>query len=270
MSNLITEDEAYKLIGIVRRLVGKACVEPRNGTFEEHLEAIAKGLASTDPVRTIVDMEAAGSVVLLTEALMAGAPDPEMQQYAKASGRIAQLRVDAARHLFVIDEQTGELLGEKYHKGDNENRVLFYEQQFYVLSNFSAFKLHWRGYEFHTSEAAYHWEKFHGRGEGCFEAQRDIMLAPSAHEALQVARRAEKAGLRVPNWDEIKVDTMERILRAKVDQHEYVKRQLLATGDRELIEDSWRDSFWGWGADQQGQNQLGKLWMKIREDLRKA
>jgi len=43
---------------------------------------------------------------------------------------------------------------------------------------------------------------------------------------------------------------------------------LLTTGDRELIEDSWWDSFWGWGADQRGQNMLGKLWMKLRAELR--
>jgi hypothetical protein len=46
------------------------------------------------------------------------------------------------------------------HKLDTDNKVFFYEQEFYVLSNFSAFTLMWRGYRFDTSEAAYHWEKF--------------------------------------------------------------------------------------------------------------
>jgi predicted NAD-dependent protein-ADP-ribosyltransferase YbiA (DUF1768 family) len=40
------------------------------------------------------------------------------------------------------------------------------------------------------------------------------------------------------------------------------------TGDRELIEDSWRDSYWGWGEDHKGRNWLGKLWMEVREELR--
>ena len=60
---------------------------------------------------------------------------------------------------------------------------------------------------------------------------------------------------------------MKDILKAKVFQHSYVRRKLVQTGDRELIEDSWRDSFWGWGPDKDGQNHLGKLWMEVREEL---
>lgn len=41
----------------------------------------------------------------------------------------------------------------------------------------------------------------------------------------------------------------------------------LATGDRELIEDSWRDDFWGWGPNRDGKNMLGKLWMEVRAEL---
>lgn len=39
------------------------------------------------------------------------------------------------------------------------------------------------------------------------------------------------------------------------------------TGDRELVEDSWRDDFWGWGPNRDGQNMLGKLWMELRAEL---
>jgi hypothetical protein len=52
----------------------------------------------------------------------------------------------------------------EYHKLDNERQVFFYEQDFYVLSNFSAFTLQWKGHRFDTSEAAYHWEKFEPSG----------------------------------------------------------------------------------------------------------
>ena len=72
---------------------------------------------------------------------------------------------------------------------------------------------------------------------------------------------------RIANWDDVKVGIMRDILRAKVQQHEYVMRKLLATGTRELVEDSWRDDFWGWGPDGLGQNMLGKLWMEIRAEL---
>ena len=72
------------------------------------------------------------------------------------------------------------------------------------------------------------------------------------------------------DWDDVKVGIMREILRAKASQHEYVCRKLLATGERELIEDSWRDDFWGWGPNRDGQNMLGKLWMEIRTELRVA
>ena len=51
---------------------------------------------------------------------------------------------------------------------------------------------------------------------------------------------------------------MKEILRKKVSQHPYVKKKLLETDDRELIEDSWRDSFWGWGPNKDGKNQYTK------------
>jgi predicted NAD-dependent protein-ADP-ribosyltransferase YbiA (DUF1768 family) len=34
-----------------------------------------------------------------------------------------------------------------------------------------------------------------------------------------------------------------------------------------LIEDSWRDDFWGWGENKDGKNMLGKLWMEVREEV---
>lgn len=152
------------------------------------------------------------------------------------------------------------------HKLDTENQVFFYEQDFYVLSNFSAFRLHWRGYDFDTSEHAYQWSKFDGDFTYSSEIGRLIKAAKSAHEAFKIAE--EYHASRRSDWDSVKINVMSNILRTKVKQHEYVRRKLLATGDRELIEDSWRDGFWGWGEDHNGKNMLGNLWMEIRTELR--
>jgi hypothetical protein len=147
------------------------------------------------------------------------------------------------------------------YKLDTDEVVRFYEQEFYVLSNFSSFTLRWKGELFYTSEAAYHWEKFPDHPE----IQEQILSAPSAHEAFRIA--GLKKHLRRKDWDDVKVTVMRNILREKAIQHEYVRRKLLETGHRRLIEDSWRDSFWGWGEDEQGQNVLGVLWMEIRYEL---
>lgn len=158
------------------------------------------------------------------------------------------------------------------HKLDTETHVFFYENDFYVLSNFSAFALFWsrgRGQptrRFDTSEAAYHSEKFPDAEH--WQIYSSILYAPSAHEAFKIAEQHK--AMRRPDWDDVKVDVMRRILRAKADQHEYVRRKLLATGDRELVEDSWRDDFWGWGQNRNGQNMLGKLWMEIRDEMRRV
>lgn len=149
------------------------------------------------------------------------------------------------------------------HGLDTPEQVFFYERDFYVLSNFSAFTLMWKGRRFDTSEAAYHWEKFMPNEIGVAHM---IRTAPSAHEAFKIAYKYRSA--RRADWDDVKVAIMTDILRAKTAQHKYVARKLLATGDRELIENSWRDDYWGWGPAPDGKNMLGKLWMQVRAELR--
>lgn len=61
---------------------------------------------------------------------------------------------------------------------------------------------------------------------------------------------------------------MEDICRHKLEQHPYVRQKLLLSGDLEIIEDSTKDAFWGWGLERDDRNELGKIWMKLREELR--
>jgi N-glycosidase YbiA len=146
------------------------------------------------------------------------------------------------------------------HGLDTPERVCFYEQDYYVLSNFSAFNVKIWGLNFQTAEHAYHWKKFAGVND---DVAGWIFYATSAHHAFKVA--AAHKGSRRKDWDEIKVEMMRQILREKVTQHDYVERKLHATGTRELVENSWRDDFWGWGPNRDGQNMLGKLWMEVRD-----
>lgn len=168
------------------------------------------------------------------------------------------------------------------HKRDTSTHVFFYEQEFYVLSNFSSFQVWWpsenlehAGAWHQTSEHLYHYLKFRpDDGKDANEIGRIIGVkhrifnAISAHRAFEIAQ--EEKQLRRPDWDDVKVEVMKNILRAKVNQHPYVKKKLLETGERILIEDSWRDSFWGWGEDKKGQNVLGTLWTEVRQEIRNA
>ncbi len=152
------------------------------------------------------------------------------------------------------------------YKLDTDTQIFFYEQNFYALSNFSSFTLRWKGLKFDTSEAAYHWEKFDTFGEPENEIQEAIRTAASAHEAFKLGQLHKDK--RRPDWDDVKVNIMREILRTKANQHEYIRYKLLQSDNRELIEDSWRDDFWGWGKNKDGMNILGKLWMEIREELK--
>lgn len=154
------------------------------------------------------------------------------------------------------------------HGLDTDTRVCFYEQEFYMLSNFSAFRVLYHGIDFDTAEHAYHYMKFNRSGVlfRHVEIRNQIRYSRSAHLAFQIAQ--EHKNLVPSDWDEVKFDIMRDILRAKVSQHEYVARKLLETGDRELVENSWRDDVWGWGEKQDGRNMLGKLWMEVRKELR--
>lgn len=130
-----------------------------------------------------------------------------------------------------------------------------------MFSNFSAFAVEWEGVVWPTSEHAYQAAKFTDP-----EIASRIQNALSAHDAKKIAHRFEDK-MR-PDWDDIKVVVMERILVQKLLQHPYIQRKLLETGDMEIVEDSPTDSFWGRGPDWKGENNLGKIWMKLREELR--
>jgi len=159
------------------------------------------------------------------------------------------------------------------HGLDTDTRVDIYPCEFYPLHNFSAFKVFFEGILFDTAEQAYQWMKFadYEGGMHLFEnhgIRAMIRHAKSAHDAYQIARRFKD---RVdPAWDHRRVLVMKKILVAKCYQHEYVRRKLLKTGDRQIAEVDWReaDSFWGIGSDGRGENMLGRLWMDIRDDVR--
>ena len=68
------------------------------------------------------------------------------------------------------------------------------------------------------------------------------------------------------DWDNVKLSFMEKILRAKFSDPELM-RKLRMTGKQELQEGNWwGDTFWGVDYYQGGQNHLGKLLMKIRDE----
>ena len=139
----------------------------------------------------------------------------------------------------------------------------FYPREFYPFDNFSSFKVEWNGYLFSSVEEAYQAASFMGSDE---ELVEKIKKSHSADEAQRIAYANRDK--RREDWDDVKVSIMEELLRLKIEQNPYVKKKLLQTGDYMIVEDSPKDDFWGWGPNRDGQNNLGKLWMKLREELK--
>jgi ribA/ribD-fused uncharacterized protein len=89
----------------------------------------------------------------------------------------------------------------------------------------------------------------------------------SASTPGEAKRRGRQLKLRA-NWDSIKMDVMEAMLRLKFSMPE-LRAKLLATDGRLVEGNKWNDVFWG-VCNGHGENHLGRLLMKIREEARCA
>ncbi len=141
----------------------------------------------------------------------------------------------------------------------------FFPREFYMLDNYSAFKIEYDGWTYGTVEEAYQASAFRGCADDVVE---QIRHAKSPYDAKQISL-ANKNRKR-PDWETEKVRVMEELLREKVRQHPYVRQMLLKTEDYLIVEDSPKDTYWGWGPNRDGENHMGKLWMKIRDEIRQS
>ena len=139
----------------------------------------------------------------------------------------------------------------------------FYPREFYALDNFSSFKVEYEGYLYSTAEEAFQTNLFIKDYPNIAEK---IKNSHSAHEAQQIRFMYEdKIKLSVAE----QLELMEKILRCKIEQNPYVLKKLLETENYNIVEDSPKDDYWGWGLNRDGENNLGKMWMKLRDEYNK-
>ena len=159
--------------------------------------------------------------------------------------------------MLKLEQYRDKWLSEKF-----DDFVGFYPREFFVFDNFSSFKVLVDGVLYSTVEHAYQAAKFL---DSAPQVAKDIVESYSAHDAQKIAY-ANKDKQR-KDWEEVKLKIMERLLRLKLEQNPYVRKKLLQTVNYLICEDSPKDSFWGIGPNRDGRNELGKLWMKLRDEL---
>lgn len=161
--------------------------------------------------------------------------------------------------MIKLEQYRDKWLSEKF-----DDVIGFYPREFYPLDNFSSFKVEVDGYLYSSLEEAFQSLLFLPDHP---EISEKIKNSHSAHEAQKIMfENIDK----VLYSNEEQLIIMEKLLRLKLEQNPYVKKKLLETKDYIIVEDSPKDSFWGWGLDRDGENRLGKLWMKLRDELKKG
>ena len=107
--------------------------------------------------------------------------------------------------------------------------------------------------------------------ENAYQAAKTLDLEKRATIRESKPGKAKGMGKKVvmrEDWDQVKLQVMEDLTRQKYAPGSELARKLLATGDAEIIEgNTWNDTFWG-VCKGEGENNLGKLIMKVREELR--
>ena len=130
----------------------------------------------------------------------------------------------------------------------------------WMFSNFSPHSVEAFGATAKTSEHLFQAMKFQDTDPEYFQS---VLDAPTPFKSKTLGRSRNHPMRK--DWEDVKDEIMYDIVAAKVEQHPEIKKALLSTGNRRLIEASPKDSYWGWGKDKNGRNQLGKTLMKIRD-----
>ena len=133
-----------------------------------------------------------------------------------------------------------------------------FREEYYFLSNFFRTPVSYNGLVYKSSEAA-------------FQAQKSLDPKIQEEFTTMTPREAKKYGKQVllrGGWNEIRVDVMTDVVRAKFTQNEELGFRLLATGDAWLEEGNWwGDTFWG-VCRGKGENHLGQCLMEVRKEIK--
>jgi ribA/ribD-fused uncharacterized protein len=141
--------------------------------------------------------------------------------------------------------------------------IYFYvpSDEYGCFSNFSPHGFELDGSYWKTSEHYFQAQKFAGT-----EYVERIRKVATPKQAAEIGRRRDLP-LR-KEWEQVKDEVMRRAVLKKFETHADIRAVLLATGDRDIVENAPNDYYWGCGRDGTGKNMLGQILMETRAILR--
>ncbi len=138
---------------------------------------------------------------------------------------------------------------------------------FYIyFSPYTAHAIEKDGVVYPTVEHAYQCSRY--------TDQKIIEEIRNAHSPIKAWEISSKYKyLQIPEFknQDYKLKVMFELMRLKAEQHDDVRKALIDSGDKKIIKHIVTyppgDGFWDDGEDGLGQNHIGKMWMKIRNDV---
>jgi ribA/ribD-fused uncharacterized protein len=135
-----------------------------------------------------------------------------------------------------------------------------FDGKYAFLSNFYPIKIKFGGLYYPCVENAYQASKSND-----WLVRREFGFVTPG-QAKRIGRKVQLD----KNWETRKVGIM-HILLLKKFQDKELKKLLIDTGEATLIEgNNWGDTFWGIDKNGVGENHLGILLMKVREEVKNA
>lgn len=130
-----------------------------------------------------------------------------------------------------------------------------------IFSNFAPFGVELDGHAWRTVEHFFQAQKFEGTA-----SYFDVLWAPTPRAAKNIGH--DRARPFREDWEAVKDRVMLRGVRAKFRRHDCLREILLGTGEVRIVERAKNDYYWGSGEDGTGENKLGKILMRVRDELR--
>ena len=177
---------------------------------------------------------------------------------------IARISSSLIREKMLLGESCEELLVpsvweifKELNLDDFPDVIRSFKGEYDFLNNRYGCSFVWQGIRYNNVESAFHASKYTD------ESERNILSRMSADKAVKKSMDFTPSA----EWEDCKLNIMESIIMAKFDQNPSLKKRLIETDNRILINGNNEHETY-WGVDLYswiGENHIGKILMTIRD-----